>query len=334
MRKAVVTAFGDISNLKIVTAEIAAPAPKEVQVQIIYAGFSGADVNMRLGRYPNQKGAPLTPGYNFVGRVVKNGSACSKNLAPGTIVTAVTTYDSDAELINIAEKYLVLVLDGVDLKKAAALTLDWNTAYGMVTHAAKVTKGQRVFIHGLSGAVGNATRELCKLQGAEVYGTASERNHAALRETGATPFVYTDKKWIESMKELGGVHAVFDPLGFESWDESFSILSVDEKSVLVGYGGNLATLNGGPDRSIVLPTVKLLSRNLVIGCPRRTTFYYISRDSKNFESDLLECMKLTKEGKIDVPIKGVWDLDNVGEAHESWGKSSGMGSMVIRIRDE
>jgi NADPH:quinone reductase-like Zn-dependent oxidoreductase len=82
----------------------------------------------------------------------------------------------------------------------------------MTIHTAKVTTGQRIFIHGLSGAFGCGLMHLCRLQGAEVYGTAGERNHNLLQAHGARPFVYTDKIWMDVMKQLGGAHAVFDPL--------------------------------------------------------------------------------------------------------------------------
>ena len=41
---------------------------------------------------------------------------------------------------------------------------------------------------------------------------------------------------------MGGVDAVFDALGFESFDESYSILK--KGGVLVGYGQNLPAWTG------------------------------------------------------------------------------------------
>ncbi|KAH7015086.1 chaperonin 10-like protein [Ilyonectria destructans] len=123
IRKAVISSFGDISNIDIISAEIRSP-----------------NVNMRLGVYPMQKAAPLTPGYCFVGHVRSNGPGSTK-YEEGDVVTALTMYDSHAELINVPEKYLILVPAGFDLKQAAALTVDWNTANGMVLRAAKVSKG-------------------------------------------------------------------------------------------------------------------------------------------------------------------------------------------------
>lgn len=173
IRKALISEIGDVSKISIVDADIADPSPNEVQVKVIYSGFSGTDINMRLGRYPMQRKAPLTPGYCFVGRVKTNGTS-SKRFQSGDLVTAVTIHDAEAELINVAEKYLFRVPAGLDMQQVTALSMDWNTAYSMVMHAANVQSGQRVFEQGMSGAVGCATMVLCQLQGATVYGTASQ----------------------------------------------------------------------------------------------------------------------------------------------------------------
>ena len=240
IRKSLISAFGDVSNVNIDTDTIEDPTKDQIQVRVLYSGFSGADFNMRLGRYPLQRQPPLTPGYCLVGTVDRSGPECTGKLRAGDIVVALTVYDSEATLANVPEKYLIPVLLGLDLQKACALVLDWTTAYGMVFRSAKVQAGQRVFVHGMSGAVGYATATLCQLQGATVYGTASERYHDELKALGWHPIVYTNKDWMTAMKELGGADAIFDPLGYESWDESYSVLSHDN-ACLVGYGTNLAS---------------------------------------------------------------------------------------------
>ncbi|KAI1402309.1 GroES-like protein [Hypoxylon fuscum] len=234
---------------------------------------------MRKGIYPFQKKAPLTPGYCLVGTVRANSEGC-RIFKPGDVVAVLTKYDTEAELVNQPEKYCTRVPDGVDHRQATAIPCDWNTAYGMVMHAAKVSKGQRVFIHGISGSVGCAIMILSRLQGAEVYGTASERNHGDIRQYGGTPFVYTDKNWIEKMNELGGVHAVFDPLGFESFDESYSILA--PRGILVAYGNNKNALSNGELRNPWGPIAKLVARNLNPLTCKRTTFFGIFRDSSTY----------------------------------------------------
>jgi synaptic vesicle membrane protein VAT-1 len=329
IRKALVTEFGDESKVTVVEGDIPAPSAREVQVQVEFAGFSGADINMRRGSYPFQKKAPLTPGYCLVGGVHVNGAQCTR-FQRGDMVACLSIYGAEAELVNLPEKYLVPVPSGIDLAQATALTLDWNTAYGMIVYAARVKEGQKVFVHGLSGAVGHALLKLARMQGAEVFGTASPRNHPALIEVGATPFSYTDKDWMSAMQDAGGVDAVFDALGFESFDESYSILR--RGGVLVAYGLNLPSLTGSGPRPVLPAAIKLLARNLAFWSGKKTIFYYISRDSKTFVSDLEALFDLLKRGKVTVPIKAVIPLEDIQNAHREWGKGTGMGSIVIKVR--
>jgi NADPH:quinone reductase-like Zn-dependent oxidoreductase len=181
IRKVIFSAAGGPEVVSVVTADIAAPSANEVQVKVLYTGMGGADISMRMGAYPQQKhAAGLTPGYSFVGRVHKNGSNCSR-FKKGDLVACLTMYDAEAELCNFLEKYLIPVPEGVDLKQAVAMVTDWTTAYGMAYRTANITKGTRVFIHGLSGSVGYGLLTLCKMQGAEVYGRSTRSRRITVR---------------------------------------------------------------------------------------------------------------------------------------------------------
>ncbi|KAF2631005.1 GroES-like protein [Macroventuria anomochaeta] len=329
IRKSLIESFGDPSHVSIVTTEIGPPAANEVQLKVLYSGFGGSDIAMRLGSYPNQKSAPLTTGYSCIGLVTLNGSKSTK-FPISSLVGCLSVYEGQSERVNLPEKYLIPIPEGVDLKQAVALILDWTTAYGMVYRTSKVTKGQRVFIHGLSGSVGFSLLTLCKLQGAEVYGTASEYNHAAVRAAGAHPFVYTNKDWMMAMNAIGGAHVVFDPLGFESYDESWDILARGG-GMLVGYGGNYNVLNGGKTRSQWPQIAKLLSKNLNVFCPNSTAFFYVNRDQSTFEPELKALLEMLRKGEIRVPIRKLWTLEEVPEAHRMFNKGPGVGAVVIKV---
>src|SRR5436309_15834018 len=78
IQKALITGFGDKSKITVVQEEIPAPSANEVQVEVAFSGFSGADSNMCRGTYPMQKKPPFTRGYCFVCRVAANGSGSTK----------------------------------------------------------------------------------------------------------------------------------------------------------------------------------------------------------------------------------------------------------------
>lgn len=328
IRKVLIPRFGDESVLQVIEAKIASPQAGELQVQVLHSVVAGSDVNMRRGTYPFQKKAPLVPGYSMIGEVLENGVGCTR-FAPGSLVACLTIYGAQAERMNVPEKFVIPVPEGVDLRQATALILDWMTAYEMLEHSAKVMRGQRVFIHGLSGAVGTALLHLAQLRGAEVFGTASASKHAELSASGAVLFDYKQKEWILEMQQRKGVDAVFDPLGYQSFDESYSILR--KGGLLVGYGGNLPALTNTPRRSPYPMILKLLARNLVFWSGKRTTFFGLRRNSKHFAPDLTLLFQLLAEGSIRVPIKAVFALADVQEAHRTYARGSGVGSIVLDV---
>jgi NADPH:quinone reductase-like Zn-dependent oxidoreductase len=328
IKKVLITAFGDESKLAIIEDDIADPGAGEVQIAVEYTIVAGSDVNMRRGTYPFQKKAPLTPGYSVLGTVLINGDGCQRYKI-GDRVACLTKYDGQAERINQPERYLVPVAEGVDPKQAVALVLDWVTAYEMLHQVAHVKSGQIIFVHGLSGAVGIAFLTLAGLEGAQVYGTASAGKHDALRALGAIPFDYADKRWIGAMQQLGGVDAVFDPLGYQSFDESYSILR--RGGILVGYGMNLPGLSKSPRGSILPVMLKLFSRNLAVWTGKRTTFFGLTRTSKSYIPDLKQLLEWLKAKKISVPIKAVFKLDDIKAAHREYAGSTGVGSIIIEV---
>jgi synaptic vesicle membrane protein VAT-1 len=328
MKKVVITEFGDESKLAIVEADLPEPGAGEVQLSVEYSIVSGSDVNMRRGTYPFQKKAPLTPGYSVLGKVRVNGKGCSK-FRVGDRVACLSKYEGQAELINLPERFLVRVPEGVDLKAAVALVLDWVTAYQMLHHAAHIESGQKIFVHGLSGAVGGALLNLGRIQGVQVFGTASSSKHDELRKLGAVPFDYSNKDWITAMQQLGGVEAVFDPLGYESFDESYSVLK--RGGILVAYGMNLPALTKTPRPPAFPAILKLLSKNLLFWSGKRTTFFGLRRTSKNFNPDLELLLSWLKAGRISVPIKATFRLEEIQKAHREYASSARMGSIVIEI---
>jgi NADPH:quinone reductase-like Zn-dependent oxidoreductase len=327
-KKVVITAFGDESKLAIVESDLNDPAAGEVQLSVEYTIVSGSDVNMRRGTYPLQKKPPLTPGYSVIGKVRLNGPGCVK-FGIGDCVACLSKYEGQSELINLPEQFLIAVPEALDKKAAVVLILDWVTAYQMLHRVARVTAGQKIFVHGLSGAVGGALLRLAKLQGAQVFGTASLKKHDELRRLGAIPFDYSNKKWIASAKDLGGVDAVFDPLGFESFDESYSILK--RGGVLVGYGMNLPAWTNTRERSVIPSALKLFLKNLSFWSGKRTTFFGVNRGSKHFASDLQQLFAWLKDGRISVPIKNTFRLDEIQAAHRAYASSERMGSIVIEV---
>jgi synaptic vesicle membrane protein VAT-1 len=209
------------------------------------------------------------------------------------------------------------------------LILDWVTAYEMLHRAAHVKSEDRIFVHALSGAVGGALLRLGQFSGTEVFGTASQKRHEELRQLGTVPFDYGNDDWIAAIQRLGGVDAVFDPLGYESFDKSYSILR--KGGVVVGYGMNLPAWTKTPERPVIPSVLRLLSKNMLFWTGKRTTFFGVRRGSKYFAADLELLFEWLRDGKISVPIRATFKLAEIRRAHREYASGSGMGSIIIEV---
>jgi NADPH:quinone reductase-like Zn-dependent oxidoreductase len=119
--------------------------------------------------------------------------------------------------------------------------------------AARVGPGETVLIHGASGGVGLMAVQLAVRDGARVIGTASESNHAYLRELGAEPLSYGDGL-LARIRALApdGVDTAIDAVGTdEAIDTSIALVTDRDRIVTLvavqrGLDLGLKVLGGAP----------------------------------------------------------------------------------------
>ena len=99
----------------------------------------------------------------------------------------------------------------------------------------------------------------------------------------------------------------------------------------MGYGQNLPALTKTPRRSPLPMILKLFARNLAFWSGKRTTFFGLNRRSKYFASDLSLLFRWLAEGRIQVPIKAHFPLEEVQQAHRTYAQSAGIGSIVLDV---
>src|SRR6266576_470582 len=95
----------------------------------------------------------------------------------------------------------------------------------------------------------------------------------------------------------------------------------------------MPSLTGAAPRPALPAVIKLLARNVMFWTGKRTKFYFISRDSKHFVSDLNALFDLLRTGRLSVPIKAVIPLRDIQRAHREWAQGAGMGSILIQVRE-
>ena len=214
-RRILVSRIGGPEVLEFVEADCPDPGPGQVRVSVQAAGVSAYDLMIRSSRLMPPR-PPYTPGVDMVGAVEALGEGVT-GLEPGQRVAALLEMEGGgySELLCLPASDCVPVSPGVDSAQAVCLVANYLTAYHVMHDAAKVQRGERVLVQGAAGGVGSALLELCRLEGLELYGTASDYNHDLIASLGATPIDYRTERVVKRIRELtgDGVDVVFDPIG-------------------------------------------------------------------------------------------------------------------------
>ena len=325
--------FGGPEVLGIVEEEILPePGKGEVRVRVLSAGASFTDIMIRKGKYPEVKRKPpFTIGYDMVGVVDKVGEGV-EHLLPGRMVADLTVIGACAEYICIPADRLTPVPETVDPAEAVCLVLSYVTAYQMLHRIARVKSGGRILIHGAGGAVGTAMIQLCRLNGIEVYGTASESKHELVSGLGAVPIDYRKEDFAERIGDLakGGVDAVFDPIGGDTLKRSLRILRPG--GMLVCYGFYNSVLGKGG--SVPLDFLRLNLWN-ILPIQRSTAFYSIGATRKKhpdwFAEDLAVLFDLLENGKIRPVIGGRFPMAEAAKAYERIETGQVNGKLILEV---
>jgi NADPH:quinone reductase len=242
-RRVVVTRYGGPEVLQVVDENPPEPRAGEARVRILAAGVSYADLLMREGVHPEAPRPPFTLGWDLVGVVDRLGAGV-EGLALNQRVAALSITGGCADYICLPAPELVPVPSYVDLAEAAALVMNYVTAYQMLHRSARVQPGQRALIHGAAGGIGTALLELGRLSHLRMYGTARQAAQGAIANLGGTPIDFEHADFVNEVQRItgDGVDVVFDGIGGTHVWRSFRTLR--RGGTVVAYGLT-STLRGG-----------------------------------------------------------------------------------------
>ncbi len=245
MRQIVTTANGGIEVLQVQEAPDPAAAKGEVVVQVKAAGLNFADILARQGLYPDGPKKPCVMGYEVSGVVEAAGEGVDPALL-GKSVVALTRFKGQAEKVAVAANQLFEKPESLSFEDAAAIPVNYLTAYALLYVMGSLQPGEAVLIHNAGGGVGLAALDIAKRIGATTYGTASPGKHQFLRERGLDhPIDYRNRDWLPVLKQLTndrGVELVVDPIGGSHWKKSYAALRSTGR--LGMFGVSTASANG------------------------------------------------------------------------------------------
>jgi NADPH:quinone reductase len=298
-----------------------------LRVRIRAAGVGATDLIVLAGKYRYAPKIPLVPGYEVAGVVDAVGDGVT-GFEVGQRVAALTVYGGFAELIVREAEHFLPIPHDVSDRDAAAVILNYVTAWQMIYRVAKVKPGATALVTGASGGVGTAALQLLRVAGVKTYGAASASKHEILRSLGAKPIDYRAGPIDRLTRALqrNGVDYVFDAVGGANIGPCIGALRWG--GTLVGFGFMGATT--------VLSQLAMFA-NIFLGSRLRGRlgkFYGITmlyrKDPKPLREDLPKIFSLLAEMKIDPLIRCTFPLLDARKALEMLATGSAEGKIVLK----
>jgi NADPH2:quinone reductase len=299
--------------LQVVDLPVESPGPGKLRVRVRAAGVGSTDLIVLAGNYRYAPTIPLVPGYEVAGMVDAVGPDVT-GFEVGQRVVALSVYGGFAELIVREAEHFLPIPDGVSDRDAAAVILNYVTAWQMIHRVAKVQRGQTALVTGAAGGVGTAALQLLRLAGVKTYGAASAAKHNTLRSLGAIPIDYRAGPLDRLTRALepNGVDHVFDAIGGANIGPCIGALR--RGGTLVGFGFM------GASKSL---SQLAMFANIFLGARLRGRvgkFYGITmlyrKDPQPLREDLPKIFALLAEKKIDPMINRTFPLLEARQALE------------------
>jgi NADPH:quinone reductase len=310
-RAVVATDFGGPEVLDFIDVPDAEPGPGEIAVDVRAIGVNPVDWKRYAGFYGRDESLlPMRIGFEASGVVSAVGEGADGPVGPvaaGDDVILFRAPGAYAERLVLPAAAAVPKPASVSFELAAGLMLAGATAIHCLA-ATAAASGDTVLVHAASGGVGLMLVEIAIGRGMSVIGTASEANHAALRELGAEPTVYGDGL-LERVRALApdGVDVAVDCIGSdEAMDVSLELVADRGRIATIvafarGLEEGIKVLGGGP------------------GADPGTDI----RDAAR-----LELAQLAGEGRLQVPVKTM-PLADAAQAHREGALLHTHGKVVL-----
>ncbi len=313
--------------LDVVSLPLVEPGPGQLRVRVRAAGVGSTDLMVLGGTYLFAPKIPFVPGYEIAGVVDAVGSGVEK-FRVGDRVASLTVHGGFGEMLVRDAVDFLPIPDGVSDREAAAVILNYVTAYQAIHRVGKAKAGETALVTGAAGGVGTAVVQLLRLAGIKTYGAASPGKHATLRALGAIPIDYHAGPLDELVRALepNGVDLVLDGIGGPMISQCIGALR--PRGRLVAYGFMAAT---GP-----LATAAMFA-NIFVGSRLRGrcgSFYGITalyrKDRAPFAEDLPKIFSLLAEKKIDPMIARTFPLLEARDALGLLASGSVEGKIVLQ----
>ena len=313
---------GSLEVLKIEEEELKKLDSNEILIEHSFAGLNFIDINQRRGTYP-LKNLPIVLGMEASGTVREIGSNVSKfNI--GDKVTHCMNLGSFSQFMNLDKDRVIKLKNEVDLKIAAASTLQGLTSQYLINHSYKLKKNDTVLVHAAAGGVGQILCQWAKKIGANVIGTVSSLEKENIAKQNGCYFTINyskddfEKKVLEITKN-NGVDVIYDSVGKDTFLKGIGCLA--PKGRIVSFG-----VSSGPIDPININMLRSFSGSISTG---GLNTYIKDANEMQMNAETFFDMIIKKD--LEINIDKTFHIDKIREAQSILEKRQTTGSIVLKF---
>ena len=298
--------YGGIDVLEVRDVPRPVPTDSEVLVEVRAAGINPSEAVIRSGALHHLFPAtfPSGQGSDLAGVVAELGPGVSGFVVGDEVIGFSMRRSSHAEYVAVPANQLTPRPAKVSWEVAGSLFVAGVTAYAAV-RAVQLVPGDTVVIAAAAGGVGSIAVQLAQRAGATVLGIAGPSNDAWLTGHGAVPVNYGDNlpARLRAAAKSGHIDALLDFFG-----GGYVAMAVED-------------LKLSPDKVDTIADFEAVKR---FGVQSKG-----GADAATTEV-LAELADLIAWGELEVPIAGVFALDDVREAFRQLELRHTRGKLLLR----
>lgn len=321
--------YGGPEVLRLEESPAAQPGAGEVLIEVHAIGLNRAESMFRSGAYLEAATFPSRLGYEAAGVVLETGEGVDA-FAVGDHVSlvppsSIARWGSYAEQTVVPAAMLVKHPSRLNMQQAAAVWMQYLTAWGALLPIGKLSRHDTVLITAASSSVGLAAIQIARRTGARsIAFTRSPNKVQALLNAGACHVVVGEEELTVEIKRLtagNGVRLIFDPVGGALMQTLVNVAS---------RGGMLISYGALAEESTPYPLLPVLAKSLTL---RGYLLHEIIDDSQLFAEAKRYVIEGIEEGSLLPYIDSkTFNLDEIVDAHRYMESGKQLGKIVINTR--
>jgi NADPH2:quinone reductase len=316
--------FGGPEVLKVEDADVGAPGPGEIRLRQTAIGVNFNEVLIRAGRgsYPPDQ-FPIILGREAAGIVDAVGAGVDGLDVGQSVAYGFGGFGGYAEARLVAADKVVALPDAIDERTAAAMMVKGMTAQYLLRRAYRVRPGDTILIHAAAGGVGMIACQWGRYLGATVIGTVGSEEKAELaRANGCDyPINYNRENFADRTRDITngeGVHAVYDPVGRDTFEGSID--SLRRRGHFVAFG-DISGEIGAIDPALLMTRGSL---NFT-----KTSLRHFISPHEELVATAAELFDVVEKGHVRIAVNQVYPLNETSRAHRDIEARKNTGSTIL-----